>query len=583
MPSRFLARILTAFAALLIAAPAVAYDASKAPRYASPDMYRPNVDTVIVQGGASTGGVSGSLTDILKDTLNISFDSVAAFRSATVPSFIKIVHVKGYYGFGTLGGGTFFRDTSDTSSADDGGAVIVSGGNVRWKRIFSTGPIPLEAFGLAPTNGDNCPNLRSAIAYAKGSLLTATAGIFQFSCGYDGTVPANILGSGNGAGPGPAEQYTTQATIFSLNYANPTLFKVTSTRPSIFRNFQIDVAPSFRASTGGAGIDLRAPRITGTETQANSIIQGVAFNNLYRGIYLFSPAWDKITDNYFGGWVDAAIMSETDAGVEGSAGHIERNFIFGKTDSSQRAGVYLRNGYAIVAHNEILGAQYGVLVDIANFPAGFIQIHDNTIEENYYSGVSLKKTGASATVASSMVSVHHNEFSSIITGSTYTGAVFIDENGGVPWLDDVRVNYNTTRNQLPAGGRHFFINGGRTMQFIGNISEELSSNAVIGLQMTGISSNGALVGPILIADNISRGITTRYLLPSSGVATVRDQIPETVANINAWGSAKDGSTAYASDGKSSNAAGQNYTMVGGGTGAPVTKIRGSWLTNLPLN
>jgi hypothetical protein len=54
MRSRLLARVLTAFAALLIAAPAVAYDATKAARYASPDMYRPNVDRLIINGSGIT-------------------------------------------------------------------------------------------------------------------------------------------------------------------------------------------------------------------------------------------------------------------------------------------------------------------------------------------------------------------------------------------------------------------------------------------------------------------------------------------------------------------------------------------------
>ncbi|MGU3476382.1 hypothetical protein [Methylobacterium sp. D48H] len=54
MRSRLLARIVAASAALLIAGPAFAYDASKAPRYASPDMYRPNVDQLTVNGA---GGI----------------------------------------------------------------------------------------------------------------------------------------------------------------------------------------------------------------------------------------------------------------------------------------------------------------------------------------------------------------------------------------------------------------------------------------------------------------------------------------------------------------------------------------------
>jgi hypothetical protein len=51
MRSRFLATVAT----ILISGQALAYDATKAPRYASPDMFRPNVDRLIINGPGSTG------------------------------------------------------------------------------------------------------------------------------------------------------------------------------------------------------------------------------------------------------------------------------------------------------------------------------------------------------------------------------------------------------------------------------------------------------------------------------------------------------------------------------------------------
>ncbi|EIZ87167.1 hypothetical protein WYO_0204 [Methylobacterium sp. GXF4] len=44
---------------LLLATNALAFDATKAPRYPSPDMYRPNVDSIILKGDVSSGNVSG--------------------------------------------------------------------------------------------------------------------------------------------------------------------------------------------------------------------------------------------------------------------------------------------------------------------------------------------------------------------------------------------------------------------------------------------------------------------------------------------------------------------------------------------
>lgn len=52
-------RLIAALVASLFSIQAVAYDATKAPRYASPDMYRPNVDRLIINGPGSVGDVSG--------------------------------------------------------------------------------------------------------------------------------------------------------------------------------------------------------------------------------------------------------------------------------------------------------------------------------------------------------------------------------------------------------------------------------------------------------------------------------------------------------------------------------------------
>lgn len=65
-------RLLAALAALLTAGPSTAYDVKQAPHYASPDMYRPNVDRIIVNGAGSTGDVS---------TMNVTPSAGAATKT----------------------------------------------------------------------------------------------------------------------------------------------------------------------------------------------------------------------------------------------------------------------------------------------------------------------------------------------------------------------------------------------------------------------------------------------------------------------------------------------------------------------
>lgn len=104
MRSRLLARFLTAFASLPIAAPAVAYDATKAPRYASPDMYRPNVADVMLRGIPNPNG--SNLSDLLSGASGLGTaayygilpTNTAAQNDAAIAAAISTL--------GALGGGT---------------------------------------------------------------------------------------------------------------------------------------------------------------------------------------------------------------------------------------------------------------------------------------------------------------------------------------------------------------------------------------------------------------------------------------------------------------------------------------------
>ncbi len=46
--------------AIMLPLQAAAYDPAQAPRYNSPDLYRPNLDGVILRGDSSRGNVSGT-------------------------------------------------------------------------------------------------------------------------------------------------------------------------------------------------------------------------------------------------------------------------------------------------------------------------------------------------------------------------------------------------------------------------------------------------------------------------------------------------------------------------------------------
>jgi lysophospholipase L1-like esterase len=82
------------------------------------------------------------------------------------------VAVGGFTSDGDGGGGQWFYDTSDTTSADNGGMVVVTAQGKRWKRIIQNGWIALEAFGA---KGDGIANDVAAINNAL--VASAASGL----------------------------------------------------------------------------------------------------------------------------------------------------------------------------------------------------------------------------------------------------------------------------------------------------------------------------------------------------------------------------------------------------------------------
>lgn len=62
-----------------------------------------------------------------------SVDSTVDLRNGSFPSSLERIWLSGYSGIGTAGGGSLYRDSSDTSSRDNGATVFVDADGVRWK------------------------------------------------------------------------------------------------------------------------------------------------------------------------------------------------------------------------------------------------------------------------------------------------------------------------------------------------------------------------------------------------------------------------------------------------------------------
>ena len=127
--------------------------------------------------------------------------TVAALRALTSTFTLTIANVQSYSagwaavtatGGQPYGGGTFVRDASDTTSADNGGTIIVDAAGRRWKRVLSRPNwVSVADFGIV---GDGTTDQRVAlnamfvVAAAKGLNVEFPAGTWMVSSAAGGGV-----------------------------------------------------------------------------------------------------------------------------------------------------------------------------------------------------------------------------------------------------------------------------------------------------------------------------------------------------------------------------------------------------------
>lgn len=141
-----------------------------------------------IPGGKIGGGGSIELTDY------------TALRAYSGP--VKHVNISSI-----LLSGAFIRDDSDTTSADNGGTIIVAANGKRWKRVFS-GAFDIRWFGAVGDNATDCTNaIQNAINVAslQNGIVFLPPGTFKFSQRLTIASRITIQGSGMGNTAGGAD------------------------------------------------------------------------------------------------------------------------------------------------------------------------------------------------------------------------------------------------------------------------------------------------------------------------------------------------------------------------------------------
>lgn len=177
-----------------------------------------------LKGAALVGYQGGTVASALA-TLTASIAGANSFRTvATVaalqagaPSGIQYQLTSGYYSAGDTGGGALYRRVaSDTTSADNGGSILVDANSVRWY-LCHNGSVNVEHFGVKP---DGVTNFVSRL-----NTMLAVASIREIKFGpgpYAGTGSVIMLPGRNitGIKGGGSSITVTGALTFILKQVN---------------------------------------------------------------------------------------------------------------------------------------------------------------------------------------------------------------------------------------------------------------------------------------------------------------------------------------------------------------------------
>lgn len=242
-----------------------------------------NGTTVIVD---STGGRWKFTGQVVINTAVVN--SIVALK-AIDKTQVSYCTTKGYYAAGDGGAGEYWYDSTDTTSTDNGGSVIVATDGARWKLIHSS-RIHVKQFGARGSGaGDSYAAITAALTYAatvSGLGLIIDLGGDYYSYSQTLAIPSCISLVGEGK-RSAILNYTGTSSAISL----------TSVTYSKLKGFRIGLPNS--ASAVGINIvssasgDTRWCTIEDVEIAGPSLISGqIGFNAAVGG-------GQFITDNKF--------------------------------------------------------------------------------------------------------------------------------------------------------------------------------------------------------------------------------------------------------------------------------------------
>lgn len=403
-------------------------------------------------GGAALIGFDGTnLAVQLQTRINRVVDSVAALRALSKITYTR-AFVTGYYLPHDGGGGAYQYDPADTTTADNGGTVIVAADGARWK-LSQTAPISFKQFGV---KGDGTTDDTASINLALVGIGTGTlffpSGTYMTTGNH--TLPAGVYIVGSGQLATTISSTSLTADVFLMAASDSGVRDLTIT------GLVTRTAGRFIATTGGQG--------------GPNIIRDITYTNYFIGIQLNSAR--TFVDNITA--INACSTSSQVISVVNASDIFIRN-VSADTSIKPAFGLLVTKASGLwVSDCDFIHCTVGVALT----PSGSDQIIDC-----FFSNVAADSCGNNAwNLSTSGTAVIYSCAFENCWGASATNYGFVTQGvGGV--IDTLYFsNWNCVNNGLEGT---YFQSGTRNVTMVGGV--------VSGNSLTSGTSNGIRIGPNL--------------------------------------------------------------------------------------
>ena len=292
----------------------------------------------------------------------VTYDTIQNIRDVTDTRY-NYLETRGYYTVNDGGGAKYYADLTDTTSADNGGSIIVGTSGIRWKLMHSAKKIVnVRQFG-AKGDGttDDTPAITNAIKFVSeiGGSLEILPG--TYACAVNADWSGALAGSGFPAYTGAS--FTTKA--FTIRGVGG--------RCVLKANGAYALRIAYPFKSGSSDYHAKNIRLRDFEVDMGSAKKGIEINSAK------SLVIENI--NFYGGvdgtttWADAFALGLIDTGMF----RLKNLNLDGVNTMVLNSGIFV-NGVgaadAIIEGCDIDG--YGIGIHINNSP-GDIMIHDNVV------------------------------------------------------------------------------------------------------------------------------------------------------------------------------------------------------------